>query len=57
MKVQTLKQATGEIGLDGRTWPVKKGVAEVPDDVGGRLCQCYPDEFQPADTGKKEGDE
>lgn len=56
MKIKCLKQNDGEVGMDGQCWPVKKGVAEVPDESGARLCQCYPDEFQPAETAGKEGD-
>ncbi len=55
MKIKCLKQDTGEIGLNSQVWPVKKGLVDVPDMVAARLCQCYPDEFQPADAGK-EGD-
>lgn len=47
MKIKCLKQKDGEIGMDGQYWPVLKGVAEVSDEVGDRLIQCYPDEFRP----------
>lgn len=56
MKIKCLKQQSGEIGINGQYWPVKKGIADVPDDVGARLCLCYPDEFQPAEAGKESED-